>query len=67
MDKKPKRPRDVSQLAKMMVDIAGGEDVEPVPKDKDPAAVKWGRSGGGIKLIGLFARTSNYLMSIPFL
>ena len=29
MIKTPKRPRDVSQLAKMMVDIASGENIEP--------------------------------------
>lgn len=28
MTKNPKRPRDVSQLAKMMVDIVSGEAVE---------------------------------------
>lgn len=33
--KKPKRPRDPSQLAKMMVDIASGDDVKlPQPKKK---------------------------------
>jgi hypothetical protein len=29
MDKKPKRPRDINQLAKMMIDIASGETVAP--------------------------------------
>ena len=48
MTKQPKRPRDPSQLAKMMVDIASGENVDPSPdgKQKDPAAVKRGRAGG---------------------
>ena len=47
MDKKPKRPRDVSQLAKMMVDIASGEALPvEVGKQKDPAAVARGRAGG---------------------
>lgn len=45
MTKKPKRPRDVSQLAKMMVDIASGEIVE-TPPAKDSAAVELGRKGG---------------------
>ncbi len=47
MAKNPKRPRDVSQLAKMMVDSASGE-VFPVAhsKAKDPAAVARGRAGG---------------------
>ncbi len=48
MDKKPKRPHDVSQLAKMMVDIASGENVAAMldEKQKDPAAVARGRAGG---------------------
>ena len=47
-EKKPKRPRDVSQLAKMMVDIGSGE-TETLPiaeRAKDPAAVERGRAGG---------------------
>jgi hypothetical protein len=28
-EKKPKRPRDPNQLAKLMVDIASGEEEEP--------------------------------------
>lgn len=50
MDKKPKRPRDVNQLAKRIVDIATGEDKEHSSKSKenakDPAAVSLGRRGG---------------------
>lgn len=47
----PKRPRDLNQWARRMVDIATGEveDKEPVPQDdpnKDPAAVALGRKGG---------------------
>ena len=44
---KPKRPRDTNQLAKLIVDIATGEVVEPKAADgKDPAAVALGRKGG---------------------
>ena len=47
----PKRPRDLNQWAKRMVDIATGEveDREPTPEEqgKDPAAVKRGKAGGG--------------------
>lgn len=54
---KPKRPRDVNQLAKLVVDLATGEPrPEPIteppetPKPpervKDPAAVALGRKGG---------------------
>ena len=48
MDKHPKRPRDPSQLAKMIVDIASGESVEQTSpaKEKDPAVVERGRAGG---------------------
>ena len=45
-----KRPRDPSQLAKMIVDIAAGEieDRPPTPEEqgKDPAAVARGHLGG---------------------
>jgi hypothetical protein len=48
--KHPKRPRDFSQAAKLVVDIATGqvEDREPTPEEqgKDPAAVALGRKGG---------------------
>jgi len=50
MSKEPKRPRDLNQWAKRMVDIATGEadDREPTPEEqgKDPAAVSLGRKGG---------------------
>jgi hypothetical protein len=49
-EKHPKRPRDLNQWAKRMVDIATGEtiDREPTPEEqgKDPAAVALGRKGG---------------------
>ena len=48
--KHPKRPRDFSQAAKLVVDIASRqvEDREPTPEEqgKDPAAVARGRLGG---------------------
>ena len=57
MPKTPRRPRDVSQLAKMMVDIATGEtDTQPAERQKDPAAVERGRAGG---LKGGRARAEN--------
>ena len=44
---KPKRPRDVNQLAKSIVDLATGETTEPIIKDtRNPAAVALGRLGG---------------------
>ncbi len=45
--KKPKRPRDTNQLAKLIADIATGEATDPDPDEgKDPAAVALGRKGG---------------------
>jgi hypothetical protein len=50
MIKTPKRPRDLNQWAKRMVDIATGkiDDRGPTPEEqgKDPAAVSRGRLGG---------------------
>jgi hypothetical protein len=50
MTKHPKRPRDLNQWAKRMVDIATGavSDREPTPEEegKDPAAVTRGKLGG---------------------
>lgn len=44
---KPKRPRDISQLAKIVTDIATGEAKDTKPTaGKDPAAVALGRKGG---------------------
>jgi hypothetical protein len=44
---KPKRPRDTSQLAKFITDLATGEAELPKTEDgKDPAAVALGRRGG---------------------
>jgi hypothetical protein len=47
MAKKPKRPRDVNQLAKFIADLATGELDDTVTTDgKNPAAVALGRLGG---------------------
>jgi general stress protein YciG len=53
MTKPPKRPRDFSQAAKFVVDVATGqrEDREPTPEErgKDPAAAAMGRKGGAAR------------------
>jgi len=48
MSKKPKRPRDPNQLAKLIVDAATGAAhlPEPLCDDKNPAAVALGKLGG---------------------
>jgi hypothetical protein len=49
-EKHPKRPRDFSQAAKLVVDIASGdvEDRERTPGERgvDPAASAMGKKGG---------------------
>ncbi len=49
-EKHPKRPRDLNQWAKRMVDIATGSvenhATTPEEQSKDPAAVNLGRRGG---------------------
>lgn len=42
---RPKRPRDINQLAKQIVDEATGQ-AEPVEDTRDPLAVELGRRGG---------------------
>ncbi len=50
MTKHPKRPRDFSQAAKLVVDIASGQiadrELTPEEQGKDTAAVARGRKGG---------------------
>jgi hypothetical protein len=50
MISRPKRPRDFSQAAKLVIDIATGEkpnrDPTPEEEGKDTAAVTLGRKGG---------------------
>lgn len=49
MSKNPKRPRDPNQLAKMIVDIATGEEENEKPQEKDLAAVALGKKGGAAR------------------
>jgi hypothetical protein len=45
--KKSRKPRDLSQMAKAIVDQSVSEEPEPDPDEgKDPAAVARGRAGG---------------------
>lgn len=43
--KRPKRPRDLSQLAKALFDESIGEAPPPEPDTRDPAAVALGAKG----------------------
>ena len=55
-----KRPRDFSQAAKLVIDIATGqvEDRAPTPEEqgKDPAAAALGRKGGAARAKALSAK-----------
>lgn len=50
MTERPKRPRDFSQAAKLVIDIASGQvadrELTPEEQGKDPAAVALGKRGG---------------------
>ena len=56
-EKHPKRPRDLNQWAKRMVDIATSEvsDREPTPEERgvDPAASAMGKRGGQARAASL--------------
>ena len=49
----PKRPRDFSQAAKFVVDVATGQaedrPLRPEERGKDPAAAALGRKGGAAR------------------
>ncbi len=45
-EKHPKRPKDLNQWAKRMVEIATGETPDPTPELKVPGRAKGGKAGG---------------------
>lgn len=45
----PKRPRDPNQLAKLIVDIASGDQTETLPQPKDAIAQSMGKKGGAAR------------------
>ncbi|MBF0372027.1 MAG: histone H1 [Alphaproteobacteria bacterium] len=47
--KRPKRPRDQNQLAKLIVDIATGELADPLEKPTVKRAQKAGKRGGAAR------------------
>jgi hypothetical protein len=51
--KHPKRPRDFSQAAKLVIDVATGQvedrPLTPEEQGKDPAAAALGRKGGAAR------------------
>jgi hypothetical protein len=53
MAKTPKRPRDPNQLAKMIVDIATGEESDPEETSFTKRASKAGAKGGPARAAAL--------------
>ena len=56
--KRPKRPRDPAQLAKLTVDITTGEVEDRDPNEgRDPAAAAMGRKGGTARAANMSPET----------
>lgn len=63
-DKKPKRPRDANQLAKLMVDIATGEESEASFTPNQQRASKGGQKGGKARASALTPAQRSEIASI---
>lgn len=50
---KPRRPRDVNQLAKLIVDISTGDQTDPLPTLKAKAGSAGGLKGGKTRMDAL--------------
>lgn len=63
-DKKPKRPRDPNQLAKLMVDIATGEETDEEMTASQEHAAKGGKKGGKARAKALTPAERSEIASI---
>lgn len=63
-DKKPKRPRDPNQLAKLMVDIASGEEGDAEETILQKRAAKGGKKGGKARAKALTPEQRSEIASI---
>ena len=63
-EKKPKRPRDPNQLAKMMIDLATGEESEPEETALTKRASKAGAKGGPARAKALTPAQRSEIASI---
>jgi hypothetical protein len=65
--KPPKRPRDFSQAAKFVVDVATGQaedrPLTPEEQGKDPAAAAMGRKGGAARAAKISAEKRREIAS----
>jgi hypothetical protein len=64
MAKTPKRPRDPNQLAKLMVDIATGEEAEAKVTPLAARASKGGAKGGPARAKALTPRQRSEIASL---
>lgn len=63
-DKKPKRPRDPNQLAKLMIDIAAGEEEDAEETVLQKRAAKGGKKGGKARAKALTPEQRSEIASI---
>ncbi len=64
MSKNPKRPRDPTQLAKMIADIATGEAPEPERTPTEKRASKAGSVGGPARARALTPQQRSEIASV---
>lgn len=64
MAKKPKRPRDVNQLAKLIVDIATGDVDEPSKSVTEKRASEAGKRGGPARARSLSPEERSRIASV---
>ena len=64
MPKPPKRPRDPNQLAKLMADIATGEERDEEMTAAQEKAAKGGKKGGNARAAVLTAAERSKIASI---
>lgn len=63
-ERNPKRPRDPNQLAKLMVDIATGDAIEPEKSATEKRASKAGAVGGPARAKALTPTQRSEIASI---
>ncbi len=64
MTAKKKRPRDISQRAKLVVDIATGQEEEGAPTPKEVRARKAGKKGGPARAKALTPKQRSEIASL---
>jgi hypothetical protein len=62
--KHPKRPRDPNQLAKLMIDIATGEERDETQTETQQRASKGGKKGGKARAAALTPAERSEIASV---